>query len=458
MKIPFNYNFHPVGQGLFATGMIGHPNSTKAEDILFNWVYDCGSSDSPSELIHEIQQHIHGLKKRKCIDCFIISHLDKDHINGVAELMKHVKVENLILPYVPLINRLEIMLRSPAPSAEDLRLAIDPSGYLQQLGGENLQNILYVVGDEGNGPASPPETDEPPFIDPEGREGLWLDFRKVDTRPNNFDRGLSLTGTEPHDYFITSNNSVSAGGLWEFVFYNQNYPEADYAFKDAVYQRIKQSHKPNRNFDDPDTLIADLKDLYKTQFPTPTKSNNISLVTYSGPIEQSWIQQKRCSGGYIYPAIPHHRFAPFRFRFPRPYITSENTDKASILYFGDITLTQTHLDAIINKFGRRRWKSVHPVQIAHHGAAASHKIKDVSEFRHIDSVYSYGLHNTYTHPGKDVVKDFGKMSSTLLANEHQGAVWFGNLYLKTDKSNQSTEQNIPDIEALAKKVDFQIYL
>ena len=427
MRIPFNYNFHPVGQGLFATGMIGCPDSTEPEDVLFNWVYDCGTTDNPKALVTEVNRHIYALHKYGRIDCFIISHLDTDHIKGVAELMKHLRVEKLILPYVPLIDRFEIMLRSQNPSVEALNLAVDPSGYLQQIGGDNLGSILYVMGGDGDAPVPSPETDEPPSLDPEGNEGLWTDFEKVDKSPNSFDKGLPLTDTDPYDYFISSNTPISAGGLWEFIFYNEDYPEADAAFKDAVHQRIKKSHRPNREFDDPDELITDLKRLYEVQFPTRTKRNNISLVTYTGPVDQHWIQQKRCCGAYSYASLPHHRFSPFRFRFPGPYRTPQNQTNVSALYFGDITLSDARLKRIINKLGWSRWSKLHPVQIAHHGAAASWFKGAATNFSHLSSVYSYGLHNTYKHPGKEVLDDFKKGSQTVLVNEHQGAICFGNL-------------------------------
>jgi len=429
-RIPFNYNFHPVGQGLFATGMIGCPNSTEPEDVLFNWVYDCGTSDSPQALKTEIRRHLHTLQNRRSIDCFIISHLDTDHIKGVAELMKHKYVKNLILPYVPFVDRLEIMLRSPSPSTADLNLAVDPSGYLQQLGGDNLGQIVYVMGSEGDDPVPPPETPEPPFLDPEGREGLWIDFEKVDKPPSDYNRGLRLTGTQLYDYFISSNTPISAGGLWEFVFYNEDYPEADQAFKDAVHQRVRQSHKPNKSFDAPDQLIADLKSLYDSKFKTALKRNNISLVTYSGPAKQHWIRNTRCSGAYPYASLPHHRLSPFLFRFPGPYAPPHNRTNPSILCFGDITLSQPRLNRIMNKMGRSRWDSLHPVQIAHHGARGSWFQDAALNFNHHDSVYSYGIHNTYQHPGKDVIDDFKTMSRTVLVNEHQGAIWFGNLTLR----------------------------
>lgn len=39
-RFQFEYKFHPVGQGLFATGWLGHePDSSPC----FRWVYDCGT-------------------------------------------------------------------------------------------------------------------------------------------------------------------------------------------------------------------------------------------------------------------------------------------------------------------------------------------------------------------------------------------------------------------------------
>ena len=64
------YLFHPVGQGLFASGRL-----LSQEKEIFNWVYDCGSipDDNVKSAIenYKIDGHI--------IDLLAISHFDKDH-------------------------------------------------------------------------------------------------------------------------------------------------------------------------------------------------------------------------------------------------------------------------------------------------------------------------------------------------------------------------------------------
>ncbi len=431
LKIPFQYNFRPVGQGLFSTGMVGRPDTFDPEDVLFNWVYDCGSSDSPKALSREVRQYVHSLRRRQLIDFFVVSHLDIDHINGVADISKDVHIKWLFLPYVPMVDRIEIALRAKDVSADAIRLAIDPGGYLTELGGDNLGSIVFVVSGDGEGPVPGGGSPEPPRSGPEEKEEEWPEFKKVNSPPGDAFRGeFRVTGSKVQEYYIRSDSPVTVKGLWEFVFFNEDYPEADVGFRASVEQRIQQSRRSNGSLDDPDTLIADLKRLYESQFTSRGKRNNISLVTYSGPVEQKWIRRKRCSGAYIYPCSPNNRCSPSRFRFLGPHRTFGNMVAASILYFGDISLTQSRLVGIQRHFGIDRWRRLHPVQIAHHGAKGSWFASASKNFWHQASVYSYGLHNSYQHPGKDVVADFQSMSQTVLVNEHQGAVWFGNLVIQ----------------------------
>lgn len=100
-------------------------------------------------------------------------------------------------------------------------------------------------------------------------------------------------------------------------------------------------------------------------------------------------------------------------------------EKPSILYFGDITLRKQRLNKIKTLFDNHRWHKIAVTQIAHHGSVHSWFQNAAAEFSHFFSVYSYGLHNSYKHPGKDVINDFQKMSHTILVNEHQEAAYFG---------------------------------
>src|SRR3546814_8043064 len=85
MGIDVDLLFHPVGQGMFASG---HLKRTNSNDTEFSWIYDCGSA-SAGQLeigaVNRLAAHLGGPKPR--IDLLVISHFDHDHISGIPHLL-----------------------------------------------------------------------------------------------------------------------------------------------------------------------------------------------------------------------------------------------------------------------------------------------------------------------------------------------------------------------------------
>src|SRR5438034_1068539 len=81
-RFHFHYNFHPVGQGLFASGRIYRDLD---QSWFFQWVYDCGTSSSQKFVLDELA-HLNAFNNgRGRIDLATISHFDHDHISGISE-------------------------------------------------------------------------------------------------------------------------------------------------------------------------------------------------------------------------------------------------------------------------------------------------------------------------------------------------------------------------------------
>ena len=75
--------FHKVGQGLFYSGHLSNNQ--------YNFVFDCGS-DSDKKFLHDaIDNHL----PKKDIDFIVLSHLHRDHINGIARIIKNHKVKKI---------------------------------------------------------------------------------------------------------------------------------------------------------------------------------------------------------------------------------------------------------------------------------------------------------------------------------------------------------------------------
>ena len=95
-----NFTFHPVGHGLFYTGIIKNLESRNQ----FTFIYDCGGKNTG------IDSRILKADLPEVIDLLIVSHFHADHINGILELKKKCKIKTAILPYLDETKKIYIFL------------------------------------------------------------------------------------------------------------------------------------------------------------------------------------------------------------------------------------------------------------------------------------------------------------------------------------------------------------
>ncbi len=80
------FRFHPVGQGLFYSGLIQKPEEGNFRQ--FSFVYDFGTSSSCRRSFWREVDDFKGLlpcwkNGKKRLDLLIVSHLHDDHVNGL---------------------------------------------------------------------------------------------------------------------------------------------------------------------------------------------------------------------------------------------------------------------------------------------------------------------------------------------------------------------------------------
>lgn len=85
-----NFEFFPVGHGLFYFGSIDSKN--------FNFVYDCGTESSVN--ISNYIDLLHDYLDDRDLDFVVLSHLHIDHFSGLQHLLKTIHVKKLYLPYL----------------------------------------------------------------------------------------------------------------------------------------------------------------------------------------------------------------------------------------------------------------------------------------------------------------------------------------------------------------------
>lgn len=103
--------FHPVGHGAFYTERFNDEDGK----CVFTAVYDCGASSS-----NRIEKAIKAaFKNTEEIDLLFISHLHKDHINGVMQLMEQCNVKRIVLPALEDEVVIEALLYNYTHQAEE---------------------------------------------------------------------------------------------------------------------------------------------------------------------------------------------------------------------------------------------------------------------------------------------------------------------------------------------------
>ncbi len=87
--ITFERVIFPVGQGGFAYENIDD----------YSIVFDCGSNTCPTRVTQYIRR-LGDMRVGK-IDVLYVSHFDKDHVDGITQLIDIVGVKRAVIPYVP---------------------------------------------------------------------------------------------------------------------------------------------------------------------------------------------------------------------------------------------------------------------------------------------------------------------------------------------------------------------
>ena len=140
------FKIHPIGQGGFYTGFLDFYGRNHSQ---FNFVYDCGTLSERSNLNHAIKSYKNRIWN-KVIDVLFISHLDDDHVNGIADLLNGIRCENIYLPYLTPFERLLVAIRHNPGDTDDfpnfMRFITSPHDYLLEIEGANIGRINYIKG------------------------------------------------------------------------------------------------------------------------------------------------------------------------------------------------------------------------------------------------------------------------------------------------------------------------
>jgi hypothetical protein len=426
MNVCFQYNFHPVGQGLFASGSLYEANAPQPR---FVWVYDCGClpTQPPIDWNAKIFELYRLTRGKRSIDLLTLSHFDDDHIAGVTALLGRFRVETLVLPYVPLWERLLIpFAKGIGPGDARMEYFLNPITYLRNIGGENLGRIIVVEPGEEDGP----------FVEPEGlpREPDLGDRPwKLKAKTKHTNAGETSAedfgNASPQTESLPSGQPLTVEGLWEYCPYNAKRRDAQTPDFKALVEGLRDrlmkpviagdtSGDAKRQID-----LAGLKKAYDVEYGSNARQRNIiSLFLYAGPVYPTWQEHKLLSpleiANWAYPA-----------RYPCYYRVHPHapghTQKCSILYTGDGYLnTVKSFNSLNSSLGVNRMSKLGVVQVAHHGARGNWHEGLAGKLDPAFSVFSSdpARGNTY-HPHAEVLRDFWPYSPIQVNQE--GASYCG---------------------------------
>jgi hypothetical protein len=240
LLIEQKFTVHPVGQGLFYSGILDISNPPTAR---FSFVYDCGSLDQSAAAseVSSFRQENSG-----DIDLLVISHFDADHINKVGDLLAgRRKVRRLVLPFMFFSERIFLALRYRLTGGSDdfvTRCIVDPVGALN----DNLDadsEILVVKGD--NQPIGPTEVIDNELSADNLVRGLVFDFD--DGAKKDLGVKLSKSGMlRPHGRmfavpdsakgFVHSGNKLQH--FMEFLFCRKSFGPSEKRFYEEVSRQF----------------------------------------------------------------------------------------------------------------------------------------------------------------------------------------------------------------------------
>ncbi|MBN3059434.1 hypothetical protein H4F35_06725 [Pectobacterium versatile] len=374
--------YHGVGQGLFISGEI------TSNERSFKWVYDCGSSSKSGKLL--LEREIKNLFKQRnepiVIDMLVISHFDRDHINGCESLLKTFKINKVILPYIPLWKRILLALEQKVGiTGKYIDFYINPTQYINEISENKEIQIEYIDSQliDFNGENISP-TNESQYIPPHENESYLFNSSNVKLRKNG---GI-----------LIEKDIIR----WEFVFYND---EAMKGHLDKI--TIEEIKKLCIEINKDKKTIKKIKEKYEEKYTNKEERNTISLFMYSGPTDIKSSLEEIYTHSCSSTCVKNHDMV---------YQYSSNP-KSGFLFTGDGYLnTQHRFEVLKNSITEKRMNNILSFQIMHHGSKNNWFHGIANEICPIFSVFSsnperskkdrYGKSKSWNHPDPEVVMDF----------------------------------------------------
>jgi hypothetical protein len=421
--VQIEYAFHAVGQGLFCSAEVNFRHAPS-----FRWVYDCGTSSSQDlvdgALQHWLDEGSSTVSGRRHLHLAALSHFDSDHVSGMTRLLSHCDVDILLLPFMPLEQRVfQALGHGVQPGGDAMRFALDPSGYLASI--EARVKRIVFVSPSGNPNAPDDEEGDPPGPAPDSLEIVFDADDRLDSDGalrGDFPERDDGIANGPAVSFLAAGGRLQVRGLWEFVPYNDGdaVPLPPKSFVNAV-GRVRGALLRANAGQERDRALDELKELYDDQFGGDSLSRNlISLFLYTGPAARAAVGGKYSRFAWISP--PERSWVHYQYRRTR----DEYSVHAGLLYTGDGSLdTSARLERLIAFFGLRRIEDLSCLQVMHHGSRKNWHEGVADRLAPEFSIFSADPANRrLRHPHGEVVRDFLANGPLLVDRERSVKIFY----------------------------------
>lgn len=319
-----NFEFHPVGHGLFYSGRIFSSNE-------FNFIFDCGG-----QLIsNAVNDYKNNVLENDKLDILFISHLHEDHINGIPHLLSSISnnCERVILPYFTPFQRLFLAAEylfggdgpkdpndpdgSSSPNNDDevFDIIINPHSYFLK---KNI-NVVYIYNGHDNNESFDEDFNKG---DDDNYEPKERNLKIIISETDNIDEINSIEGeylnsdqNSELSVKLLDGNKIKLDRYWKFIVYNRAFCDDTLkVFKQEVFAEFKNVLNGSEVFTAKslNTIISKtkfkskLRNLYNKIF-SKEKINDYGLMLIHRPV------MNRLNFNLCYNECPSH----YKFRFLR---------------------------------------------------------------------------------------------------------------------------------------------
>ena len=335
----------PVGQGAFYVEKIG--------DI--NIVYDCGSIGNRKKIKELIEKCF---ERNKVIEAIFISHLDKDHMNGVEDLLTKCKVKRICFPLITeemkQTLKIKIMIEEIIGNSYSkfIREFIeDPEAAIKKIKEDMEIELIEIL-----------PSDEQNIVEENNKK-----IDKEETKNQKIKRVKKNSGED------IAKEIKDLKYEWELIPYNFKQETRIIEFEENLekefgkkisLKEIEEIWKKNE-----DNSRKKIKKAYKS---LKGGINNNSMTLFSGVREVG--AQIQYNSSYV---------------------------KVGCLYTGDYEAKEEDKWKTLKQAYEGYWEWIGMIQVPHHGSSENCNDNLISK----NAVYflSAGKKNKYGHPSKDVV-------------------------------------------------------